>query len=116
MPTAYKSVYATLLVLLAVSGCTSDKNSVPATSDTITNISNECPKYSSEDSPEIPQDRADLLVGLTEDLAATCAKSLGWSFRVGSRDDESYALTADYSSMRVTVLVKSGHVSSVMVG
>jgi len=32
----------------------------------------------------------------TESDAEACATSLGWAFRVGERDGESFALTADY--------------------
>lgn len=102
-----------LASVLAVVGCSDAREHLTAPPTATPSV---CPPYSLEDSPSIPQPRADLLVGLDEEAAAACAKTLGWGFRVGSRDGESYALTADYSPMRITVLVKSGRVSSVIIG
>ena len=45
-----------------------------------------------------------------------CATVLGWAFRVGSRDGENFALTADYSQQRVTVTITLGVVTAISVG
>ena len=57
-----------------------------------------------------------MLIGLTESDAESCATSLGWAFRVGERDGESFALTADYSQQRVTVSVTNDLVTAVVIG
>jgi hypothetical protein len=64
----------------------------------------------------ITQQRADLLLGLRESAAESCAAQLGWAFRVGRRDDESFALTMDYSAQRVTVEVDDDVVTLIGVG
>ena len=64
----------------------------------------------------ITQERADLLLGFSESDAARCAAELGWAFRVGVRDGESFALTMDYSMQRVTVEVKDDWVTAITVG
>jgi len=76
----------------------------------------ECPQADTADLTAITQERADKLIGLTESDAETCATSLGWAFRVGERDGESFALTADYSQQRVTVSVTNDLVTAVVVG
>jgi hypothetical protein len=57
-----------------------------------------------------------MLIGFTESDAESCALSLGWAFRVGERDGEGFALTADYSQQRVTVSVTNDLVTAVAVG
>ena len=76
----------------------------------------ECPQPDAADATAITQERADMLIGFTESNAAACATSIGWEFRVGERDGESFALTADYSQQRVTVSVTKDLVTAVVVG
>ena len=76
----------------------------------------ECPQPDAADATAITQERADKLIGFTESDAESCAKSLGWAFRVGERDGESFAVTADYSQQRVTVSVTNDLVTAVVVG
>ena len=76
----------------------------------------ECPQSNSTDMTAITQERADKLIGFTESDAESCALSLGWAFRVGERDGEGFALTADYSQQRVTVSVTNDLVTAVAVG
>ncbi len=76
----------------------------------------ECPAVDAADATAISQERADMLIGLTESDAESCATSLGWVFRVGERDGEGFALTADYSQQRVTVSVTDDLVTAVAVG
>ena len=76
----------------------------------------ECPAVDSADFTAITQERADMLIGFTESDAESCALSLGWAFRVGERDGEGFALTADYSQQRVTVSVTNDLVTAVVVG
>ena len=76
----------------------------------------ECPTVDKADLTAITQERADKLIGFTESEAESCAKSLGWAFRVGERDGESFAVTADYSQQRVTVSVAKNLVTTVAVG
>ena len=64
----------------------------------------------------ITQERAELLLGFSETDAQRCAEELGWAFRVGRRDEESFALTADYSPQRVTVEVDDGIITLIGVG
>ena len=76
----------------------------------------ECPQADDADMTAITQERADMLIGFTESDAESCAASLGWEFRVGERDGEGFALTADYSQQRVTVSVINDLVTAVAVG
>ena len=75
-----------------------------------------CPQADAADLTAITQERADMLIGFTESDAEACATSLGWAFRVGERDGESFAVTADYSQQRVTVSVTNDLVTAVTVG
>ena len=76
----------------------------------------ECPQPDAADATAITQERADMLIGFTESNAAACAASIRWSFRVGERDGESFALTEDYSLQRVTVSVTNDLVTAVVIG
>ena len=75
-----------------------------------------CPQVDQADATAFAQERADMLIGFTESDAESCAASLGWAFRVGERDGEGFALTADYSQQRVTVSVANDLVTAVVVG
>jgi len=75
-----------------------------------------CPATDPADASAITDDRAALLVGLPEADAERCAADLGWGWRVGERDGEAFALTADYSPSRVTVTVVDGTVTAIVVG
>lgn len=100
-----------LVVALAISACSGESeksNNSLATA--------ECPQADVADATAITQERADKLIGFTESDAESCATSLGWSFRVGERDGESFAVTADYSQQRVTVSVTNNLVTEVVVG
>ena len=76
----------------------------------------ECPEPDAADTTAITQERADMLIGFTESDAESCATSLEWEFRVGERDGEGFALTADYRQQRVTVSVTNDLVTAVAVG
>jgi hypothetical protein len=65
---------------------------------------------------EITRQRAELLVGYIEADAERCASELGWTYRVGQRDGESFALTEDYSLQRVTVVIADDRVTEITVG
>ncbi len=75
-----------------------------------------CPTYSVLEGQEIPQEQADLLIGMVEADAEACAIELGWQWRVGERDGEFYALTMDYRPDRVTVQIQEGIIYLVNVG
>ena len=75
-----------------------------------------CPPTDVADRAEITQARANLLLGYVEANAQRCAEELGWAYRVGMRDGESFAVTEDYSLQRVTVSIEDGLVTSVVVG
>ena len=80
-------------------------------------VSGVCPPKSADDKdPGITQARANTLIGMSESEAENCANLLSWGYRVGQRDDEFFAGTFDYRIDRVTVVVKSGVISSVLVG
>ena len=103
-----------LVAVLVLAGCgagaeeSADSDSESATA--------ECPAADTADMTAITQERADMLIGFTESDAESCALRLGWAFRVGERDGEGFALTADYSQQRVTVSVTNGLVTAVAVG
>jgi len=75
-----------------------------------------CPTPDAADVEGISKIRADALVGMSESQAEECAKSLDWVFRVGQRDSEMFAMTRDYRTNRVTVMVVLGVITSVDVG
>jgi hypothetical protein len=75
-----------------------------------------CPVADAADATAITPERAELLVGLMEADAEKCATDLGWAYRVGSRDGENFAVTADYSEQRVTVTITLGVVTAISVG
>ena len=93
-------------------GCGSNADENPETKTPPAN----CPQADTADMTAITQERADLLIGFTESNAAACAASIGWSFRVGERDGEGFALTEDYSLQRVTVSVTNDLVTAVVIG
>lgn len=76
----------------------------------------ECPPADVADQNEISVQRAELLLGFSEADAQRCAAQLGWSYRVGQRDGESFAVTMDYSLQRVTVTVADDIVTAITVG
>jgi outer membrane biogenesis lipoprotein LolB len=105
---------ASALAVLMLAGCgagaeeSADSDSESATAD--------CPQADAADATAITQERADMLIGFTESDAESCALRLGWAFRVGERDGEGFALTADYSQQRVTVSVTNDLVTAVVIG
>ena len=101
-----------LVAVLVLAGCGANAEENPETKTPPAN----CPQADTADMTAITQERADMLIGFTESDAESCALSLGWAFRVGERDGESFALTADYSQQRVTVSVTNDLVTAVAVG
>jgi hypothetical protein len=105
---------ASAIAVLVLAGCgagaeeSADSDSESATA--------ECPAVDTADATAITQERADMLIGFTESDAESCALRLGWAFRVGERDGEGFALTADYSQQRVTVSVTNDLVTAVVIG
>ncbi len=106
------AVGASALALLMLAGCGANAEEKPD----IGSPTADCPQADEADLTAITQERADMLIGFTESDAESCAMSLGWAFRVGERDGESFAVTADYSQQRVTVSVTNDLVTSVVVG
>ncbi|MFM9002086.1 MAG: hypothetical protein ACKOKA_00425 [Acidimicrobiaceae bacterium] len=108
------AVIASALAIFALAGCGASTNeSEPGNGEA---PAANCPQADNADLTAITQKRADMLIGFTESDAESCAMSLGWAFRVGERDGESFALTADYSQQRVTVSVTNDLVTAVVVG
>ena len=101
-----------LLLVMAVTlaACSNGGASTPTTTDQA------CPAADPADRVEITQARADELLGFFEADAQRCAAELGWAYRVGMRDGESFALTEDYSLQRVTVTVENDVVTAIVVG
>jgi hypothetical protein len=98
---------------MLLAGCSSTESAVPG-SDAVSTV----PRCPQAELPieEISQERADLLVGMTEWASQLCAESIGWGWRLASRDGESFPLTRDYNSSRVSVSVLDEIVVSVVVG
>ena len=103
---------ASALAVFVLVGCGANAEEKPD----IGSPTAECPQPDAADATAITQARADMLIGFTESDAESCATSLGWAFRVGERDGESFAVTADYSQQRVTVSVTNDLVTAVVVG
>lgn len=101
-----------LLLVMAVTlaACSNDGASTPTSTDQA------CPAADPADRAEITQARADELLGFFEADAQRCAAELGWAYRVGMRDGESFAVTEDYSLQRVTVTVENDVVTAIVVG
>lgn len=74
------------------------------------------PKAAADKDPGITQVRANALISMTEAAAEECAMNLGWTYRLGQRDEEIFAGTFDYLTDRVTVTVMKGLVTQVNVG
>ena len=99
-----------VVVVASLVGCSADDatDQTPAAA---------CPPSDAADvATGITQERADLLLGFREVDAQRCAEELGWSFRVGRRDGEFFALTMDYSPQRVNVEVDDDIVTLIGVG
>ena len=111
MKKLYEIIASAIAVVMLV-GCGSNAEEKPETKTPPAN----CPQADTADMTAITQERADLLIGFTESDAESCALSIGWAFRVGERDGESFALTADYSQQRVTVSVTNELVTAVVIG
>ena len=110
----FSASLASALAVLVLAGCGAGaEESGESESESATA---ECPQPDAADATAITQERADMLIGFTESDAESCATSLGWEFRVGERDGEGFALTADYSQQRVTVSVTNDLVTAVAVG
>jgi len=62
---------------------------------------------------EISQAEADALVGLSEDEARDVASARGWEVRLASVDGEPFALTEDYSPVRVNLTIVADEVTEV---
>lgn len=73
-------------------------------------------KGAREESEPIEESRANQLIGMPEEKARLCAESNKWSFRVGERDGEFFALTRDYRIDRITVWITKGIITRVDVG
>jgi outer membrane biogenesis lipoprotein LolB len=106
------AILVSALAVLVLVGCGANAEDKP---DTNTPPA-ACPPSDPADMTAITQARADMLIGLTESDAESCAAQIGWAFRVGERDGESFALTADYSLQRVTVSVTKDLVTAISVG
>ena len=110
----FSASLASALAVLVLAGCGAGaEESGESESESATA---ECPQVDAADTTAITQERADMLIGFTESDAESCATSLEWEFRVGERDGEGFALTADYSQQRVTVSVTNDLVTAVAVG
>ena len=86
------AIVACALVVFVLTGCGANAGDKPD----VGSPAAECTQSDTADFTAITQERADMLIGFTESDAEACATSLGWAFRVGERDGESFALTADY--------------------
>ena len=108
-------VVASAVLVLAGCGANAENSEESAENESESAMA-ECPQPDAADATAITQERADMLIGFTESDAEACATSLGWAFRVGERDGESFALTADYSQQRVTVSITEDLVTVVVIG
>ena len=108
---------ASALAVLVLAGCgAAAEESEESGESESESATAECPQPDAADATAITQERADMLIGFTESDAESCATSLEWEFRVGERDGEGFALTADYRQQRVTVSVTNDLVTAVAVG
>jgi hypothetical protein len=96
-----KKLIVSVAAVFVLAGCGAGENAESDSGGTVS-----CPVVDAADLTEISQ----------ESNAESCATSLGWAFRVGERDGESFALTADYSQQRVTVSVTNDLVTAVVIG
>ena len=108
----FSANFASALAVFVLAGCGANAEEKPD----IGIPTADCPQADEADMTAITQERADMLIGFTESNAAACAASIRWSFRVGERDGESFALTEDYSLQRVTVSVTNDLVTAVVIG
>lgn len=64
----------------------------------------------------LTKERAQELVGLSEEEAMKVAQENGWTTRVRVRDGQSFPLTMDYSDTRVNFTIVKGFVTAVDIG
>ena len=64
----------------------------------------------------ISEARAKQLISMNELGAEICAAANSWLYRIGEKDGESFMLTKDYRTNRVTVSIESGFITKVSVG
>ena len=102
-----KTFFVVALASLSLVACSSSEESSSVVS---------CPVVDAADATAITPERAEMLVGMMESDAEKCATDLGWAYRVGSRDGQNFAVTADYSQQRVTVTITLGVVTAISVG
>ena len=88
---------------------------IPGEVLTIGNKKGECPVRMESES-EISSSRAEQLIGMIEAEAELCAATQKWGYRIGERDGESFAVTMDYRSDRITVGITKGVITKVTVG
>ena len=65
---------------------------------------------------EISRSLAEQLLGMSERAATACASALSWTSRVVARNGEDYAVTMDYSNVRINFKINNDKVSEVSVG
>jgi hypothetical protein len=65
---------------------------------------------------EVTQADADSLIGLATEEAAKAAEERGWGFRIAELEGEPQAMTMDYRTDRVNVVVVGGVVTAVTIG
>lgn len=108
-----------LVAIVWVAGSASERAS-SAASQNSSEVSMEeatpCPTFVATEVNTIPQEEANLLIGMAESEAEVCALGLNWLWRVGERDGEFYALTMDYRPNRVTVQIQESVIYLVNVG
>ena len=56
------------------------------------------------------------LVGMSKSAASECAAKLNWQFRIGTEDDQQFAVTKDYRLDRVTVTIKNNLITQSLPG
>jgi hypothetical protein len=76
-----------------------------------------CPNWKIVGSlPVIQPAYAQALIGMKKTASQDCAASLGWQYRIGQEDDQIFAVTQDFRSDRITVVINNGVIKQALVG
>lgn len=107
-----------LIAVLALTACGSQ-----SPDDAVTSTNNPSPSSSYSEFPSEPSATvvavAAEVIGLTEELAIQTIEGISseqLTARVVRRDDESYAVTEDYSLSRINLEIDNGVVTKVSIG
>lgn len=120
METRRKTVLIIALVVIAAAAIGALSFAQRPTEVTIISDIPSSPSVSSSDISAPDQEQADQpvpqVVGLSESAAISTLEDSGHTYRITSRDGQSFPVTADYNAQRVNLSVDNGEVTAYFLG